>query len=161
MKLIAKPKSLPDFILNAVFADLYDRSCFDHWFDRIDPKVVREELIPRLRQTVSIELERVNPMTDLLALATKTAKSAITSSSARDEHDRVDLLALADRLEKGGDWNDPITYSLQDCRDAAAVLRRVQTVLSWADATEKYGDEAAQRMAAHVRSLLQPPTGVE
>ncbi len=82
----------------------------------------------------------------------------------------IDLLALADRLELLH-YAAALNEDRQALRAAAAVLRRVQTVLDgdnakleafWetyvnADAWSFERFQAA--FVAHVRSLLQPPSG--
>lgn len=79
----------------------------------------------------------------------------------------IDLLALADRLEG---WQSFIAVHGMDpseLRDAASVLRRVQTVLDWTASETLHRPkfdaraDAMHQAKAHVRSLLQPPTGVE
>jgi len=82
----------------------------------------------------------------------------------------IDLLALADRLEELNK-RTAFTHEDIDLRDAAAVLRRVQKVLEWCDrddngtvktdtSTMTWFDQHVGAKA-HVRSLLQPPNGVD
>jgi hypothetical protein len=58
VNLIEKPQTLAERIVNAVVADIYDRSGGDHWFDTIDDEVRNKELIPELVAAVERELDR-------------------------------------------------------------------------------------------------------
>jgi len=85
----------------------------------------------------------------------------------------IDLLALADRLEGWSSFIAVHSLDPKDLLESAAVLRRVQTVLDGDDANleafwETYVNADAwsfeqfkAAFAAHVRSLLQPPSGVD